>query len=65
MSEAQYLMYGYDATLVAAGEGSTFTATAEGDLDGDESTSTFTLGGKVLNQQVNVSQTIYEALPEE
>jgi type IV pilus assembly protein PilA len=65
MSEAQYFMYGYDATLVAAGEGSTFAATAEGDLDGDDTTSTFTIKGKVLSQQVNVSPTIDETLPEE
>ena len=65
MSQPQYYMYGYDATLVAAGEGSTFSATAEGDLDGDGSTSTFTMEGKVRSQQVVVSPTIAETLPEE
>jgi type IV pilus assembly protein PilA len=65
MSDAQYYMYGYTAVPQAAGEGSTFAATAEGDLDGDTVTSTFTINGKVLNQQVNVSPTIDETLPEE
>jgi type IV pilus assembly protein PilA len=65
MSQPQYYMYGYAATLVAAGETSTFSSTAEGDLDGDDTTSVFTISGVVRSQQVVVSPTIDEAQPEE
>lgn len=65
MSQPQYYQYGYTAALQAAGEGSTFTATAQGDLDGDGTLSTFTLSGVVRSQQVVVSPTIDEASPEE
>jgi len=65
MAEPQYYMYGYAATLVSVGEGSVFTATAQGDLDGDGTPSTFTMNGKVRSQQVVVSPTIDEVNPEE
>jgi type IV pilus assembly protein PilA len=61
MAQPQYYMYGYTAT---SGTG-TFTATANGDLDGDGVLSTFTMGGAVRNQQVVVTPTIDEVLPEE
>jgi hypothetical protein len=64
MAEPQYYMYGYDAT-VAGADGDTFTATAEGDLDGDSTPSTFTMKGVVRSQQVVVSPTIDETSPEE
>ena len=60
MAQAQYYMYGY--TVPSTGN---FTATAEGDLDGDATTSVFTIKGEVRNQQVVVSPTIDELLPEE
>lgn len=60
MAQAQYYMYGYVVPTTT-----TFTATAEGDLDGDDVTSTFTMKGEVRNQQVVVSPTIDELLPEE
>jgi len=65
MSQPQYYMYGYVADLKGLAGGSTFTATAQGDLDGDKSLSTFTMKGEVRNQQVVVSPTIDEAAPEE
>lgn len=37
----------YPASLIAAGDGHTFSATATGDLDGDAVLSTFTMGGMV------------------
>jgi len=64
MAEAQYYMYGYDAT-VAGADGDTFTATAQGDLDGDSTPSTFTLRGLVRSQNVVISPTIDEDKPEE
>jgi type IV pilus assembly protein PilA len=65
MAEPQYFMYGYDASIAKKGDGDTFTATAEGDLDGDGTTSAFTMKGEVRSQQVVVSPTIDEASPEE
>jgi type IV pilus assembly protein PilA len=61
MAEPQYYQYGY----LAASDGSSFTATANGDLDGDEVLSTFTMQGAVRSQQVVVSPTIDEDKPEE
>jgi len=60
MAQPQYYMYGYVTPTT-----STFTATAQGDLDGDTVLSTFTIRGEVRNQQVVVSPTIDELLPEE
>ncbi len=61
MTQPQYYMYGYKPP-----DGATkFTASAEGDLDGDGNLSTFTMKGEVRNQQVVVSPTIDELLPEE
>jgi type IV pilus assembly protein PilA len=66
MSAPQYYMYGYAATLKTDGtDGSTFTATSQGDLDGDGTLSTFTMKGEVRSQQVVVSPTIDEDKPEE
>jgi len=66
MSQPQYYMYGYAATLASGtSEGSTFTATANGDLDGDDAVSTFSMAGIVRSQQVVVSPTIDEDKPEE
>lgn len=60
MAQPQYYMYGY-VTPTAT----TFTATAQGDLDGDAVLSTFTMKGEVRSQQVYVSPTIDEDKPEE
>ena len=67
MAEAQYYQYGYTAALVAVanGEGSTFTAVAKGDLDGDGIPSTFTTKGSVVSNTVSVYPTIDEDQPEE
>lgn len=61
MAEAQYYMYGYKQPVDAT----QFTATAEGDLDGDGDLSTFTMLGAVRGNQVVVSPTIDETAPEE
>ena len=65
MAEAQYYMYGYTAALLNPAEGSTFTATAQGDLNGNGVASTFTLQGIVRSSNVVISPTIAETLPEE
>jgi type IV pilus assembly protein PilA len=45
MSDPQYYMYKYTLTGAPGADGSTFACTAQGDLDGDNSASTFTLNG--------------------
>jgi type IV pilus assembly protein PilA len=64
MAAPQYYMYTYNSAT--AGTPSSFTALANGDLNGDGITSTFTLVGSVLSDlNLYVSPTIAEALPEE
>jgi type IV pilus assembly protein PilA len=46
MQDPQYYMYGYDATGSAAA-GNSFTATAQGDLDGNTNLSTFAMTGEI------------------
>ena len=65
MAEPQYYMYGYAASGTTGANGETFTATAQGDLDGDAKPSVFTLGGKIQNNSIAVSPVIAEQDPEE
>lgn len=65
MAEPQYYMYGYDATGTQGNNNDVFTATAVGDLDGDLTLSTFTLGGKIQDNSIAVSPVIAEDKPEE
>lgn len=66
MAEPQYYMYGYAQTGGTIGaNGETFTATAQGDLDGDAAPSTFTLSGKIVANTISVSPVIDEQNPEE
>jgi type IV pilus assembly protein PilA len=61
VNEPQYYMYGYTSTDVAED----FTATAQGDLDGDGEESTFSMSGAVTDGVVRVSPNIIETDPEE
>ena len=60
MEAPQYFMYGYTSPSLT-----TFSTTAEGDLDGDTTTSTFTIQGEVRNGTVALSPAIMETEPEE
>jgi len=62
MSDPQYYMYSYTGTTGATG---TFAATANGDLDGNGTQSTFSLAGQVTNGVVFVSPNFTETNPEE
>ncbi len=57
MSDPQYYQYDYEATNVAAVDG-TFTAMAHGDLDGDTTTSTFSLMGQIQQQGTELVVTV-------
>ena len=49
MQDPQYYMYGYDASGSAAA-GNSFTASAQGDLDGNTSLSTFSMTGEIKSE---------------
>jgi hypothetical protein len=67
MSEPQYFMYGYTTSVpVSTGaEDEEFAATAEGDLDADTVTSTFTMRGRIKQRVVILAPNIEELQPEE
>ena len=62
ITDPQYYMYDYTGTPGGSG---TFTATANGDLDGNGVLSTFSLSGSVTGSQVYVSPSFLELNPEE
>jgi type IV pilus assembly protein PilA len=65
MDQPQYFMYNY-TTSGSAAQGDSFTATANGDLNGDTNTSTFTVAGSIGPGMVlNIAPTVSETNPEE
>jgi type IV pilus assembly protein PilA len=64
MAAPQFYMYNYTAVGPTTTTG-TFAATAAGDLDGNGTSSLFTLNGTVAGGQLNVSPNIIELNPEE
>lgn len=69
MQDPQYYMYSYDAANPTANNG-TFSAIANGDLNGDGTLSTFSLaggvqGGTTGGYVVNIAPNIFENLPDE
>jgi type IV pilus assembly protein PilA len=64
MTAPQYYMYSYQASGTSA-NGDTFTATANGDLNGDTTPSTFTMLGMIQNGRLNLAPSIGEVSPEE
>jgi type IV pilus assembly protein PilA len=70
MEAPQYYMYSYVADEPGSGDGDTFTGTANGDLDGDDTISTFTIQGSIQadankNLVVTIAPNLTETLPEE
>ena len=63
MTAPQYFMYNY--TVTAPLDKGSFTATANGDLNGDGTLSTFQAYGAVQSGRLNASPTIEETDPEE
>ena len=52
MDQPQYYMYGYTSSGTTGAAGDTFTAIANGDLNGDGAESTFTLAGAINSSYV-------------
>jgi type IV pilus assembly protein PilA len=71
MNDPQYFMYNYESTGNTGQAGDTFTATANGDLNGDLALSTFVLRGAIQKGasggglEVTVAPNIEETNPEE
>jgi type IV pilus assembly protein PilA len=68
MNDPQYFQYGYvrNAAADATGAAGQFTATAQGDLNGDGVLSTFTLLGQIqANGVLNVAPNITDLNPDE
>jgi type IV pilus assembly protein PilA len=62
----QYYMYNYTATGTSGATGDTFTAMANGDLNGDGVASTFTMLGAIDSSMIlNLAPNIGETMPEE
>lgn len=64
MSDPQYYRYTYSATGIGS-DGQTFTAIANGDLDGNGTTSTFAISGMLEGATIKVAPNFYEESPEE
>jgi type IV pilus assembly protein PilA len=66
MDQPQYYMYGYTLTGVGSSVGDSFTATAQGDLNGDGTLSLFQLNGTVGNGSVlNLAPNLLEVRSDE
>jgi type IV pilus assembly protein PilA len=69
MSDPQYFMYGYESSGTTGIDGDSFTATANGDLDGDAVPSTFTFLGQIQTvdgeKVLTLADQIKETDPEE
>ena len=65
MDQPQYYMYDYKVTGTGGAAGDTFTSTANGDLNGDGTLSTFSISGTIQNGSLNVAPNLIEVAPEE
>ena len=66
MDQPQYFMYSYSMSTAGNAVGNSFTAVANGDLNGDLVMSTFTMLGAIGSGLVlNIAPQLKEALPEE
>jgi type IV pilus assembly protein PilA len=65
MDAPQYYMYTFTTDAAAATPGTTFTGTAQGDLNGDGVLSTFTIAGSVTTNTFLLGPNLTELNPEE
>lgn len=65
MNEPQYYQYNYTITGDPSAADTTFACTAVGDLDGDGTNSTFTMGGQIQDDGGKLMATVAPALIED
>ncbi len=70
MKDPQYYMYNYTLSGTGSAATDSFTGTAQGDLNGDDILSTFSITGTLQVQsggglELNIAPNIVESLPEE
>lgn len=65
MTDPQYYMYNYESDSAADSIGTKITATANGDLNGDDTISTFKLEGAITSGVLRLAPSIGETNPEE
>jgi hypothetical protein len=66
MDQPQYYQYMYSANALSGSAGATFTAVANGDLNGDQVLSTFSVTGTVNSSYaLNIAPNMLEVQPEE
>jgi type IV pilus assembly protein PilA len=65
MVSPQYYMYNYSSDSTSTTIGTKITATANGDLNGDGTASTFALYGGMQSNELTLAPSIYEDKPEE
>jgi len=65
MDNPQYFSYAYTGSNGANSATGSFGASANGDLNGDGVTSTFSIAGQVDNGQARTAPTMFEQSPEE
>ncbi len=65
MDQPQYFMYDYKAVASTSASTGSFSATANGDLNGDGTLSTFGIIGKVTNGALTAAPSLSEIAPEE
>jgi type IV pilus assembly protein PilA len=65
MTQPQYYQYKYASDSTATTTGSIFSATANGDLNGDTVPSTFVMRGEVASGRLRLAPSLEETSPEE
>jgi len=65
MDAPQYYMYSWASSGTAGATGDTFTASANGDLNGDGTLSTFSIQGAINSGTLNIAPNMLEINPEE
>ena len=70
MKDPQYYVYDYQVTGTGSGVGDKFTGTAQGDLNGDQTPSTFSISGQLQREsgggvELTIAPNIEENMPEE
>ena len=65
MTQPQYYQYKYNSDSTSSTTGNSFSATANGDLNGDGAYSTFTMRGAITSGRLRLAPALEENSPEE